>query len=119
MVKSIGLGFLVAGLIAVSPELSLARNAHSREELKILNDSAAALKKINPALTEKMVKYAAEEEKESKGIANVNDDSVENEKAGVAFLRNVAKVLKVSDPELSNGLTRYAEKEDEEIAEMK
>ncbi len=119
VVKSMGIGLLLAGIIMVSPQLSLAHNTHSQEELNILNNSAAALKKIEPTLSGKMVQYAAEEEKESKGIANANDDSVENEKVGVQFLLNVAEVLKTANPELSKGLTRYAEKEKIEISEMK
>ncbi|MDD5439709.1 MAG: hypothetical protein PHS37_05955 [Candidatus Omnitrophica bacterium] len=118
-VKSIGIMVLLLGGIAVSATVSFAKNDHSQEEIKVLNDSALALEKSDPVLAARLLKYAAEEEKEAGQMENENDKSVDNEEAGVKLLLEGAEALKGTNRELSNNLAFYAEREKQEIAEMK
>jgi predicted Zn-dependent protease len=118
VMERIGTGLLI-GMFVVAAGTSFAKNDHSEAELKVLSESAAALKQSNPKLSEKLSKYAAEEEKEAKQQENENDKDVAKEEEGVKMLQEAAKALKATNPELAKGLTQYAEKEKKEIAEMK
>ena len=56
----------VFGLAASRPAASLAHEMHSKQDIPILKDSAAALKPVNPELAKKLAKFSESESQEKR-----------------------------------------------------
>jgi len=84
--------------------------AHSAKELKMLNDSAAALSSSNPDLSLRLTDFAKKESTEKNGDemreAGHSDD--------VQLLKQAADALRKSHPDLARDLRRYAAREERE-----
>lgn len=102
---------LILGL--VFPFSKAFAGEHSKAELQTLNDSATALKSINPSLADKLSRYAAREadEKEQAEEAEENEAS---ENGNIQMLKDAASALKASRPDLADSLSQYADKEAKE-----
>ena len=85
---------------------------HSKKEMKLLKDSAAALQTSNPALAGKLKSYATKEAGEKEETESKEAET--DEKQDVQMLRDSAAALKTTRPDLAKGLRRYAEKEEKE-----
>ncbi len=119
MAKYTGVVLFVLGIVLASAQSSFALNDHSPEEIAVLKDSAAALEKSDPDLSQKHASNAANEQKEADGSETGETENMAYEEDGVRLLESASEALKDADPGLSSGLARYAEKEKIEIAEAR
>ncbi len=91
-----------------------ARKDHHQAQIKLLQDSAAALQTSNPELGTKLSAWAADEmnEKEDKGHEEMEGKtekkSNEDHQSRLKLLRDSAIALQTSHPDLATGLTNQA-----------
>lgn len=114
------LAVLVISALLPAAQAFADKGEHSKKDIKLLNDSSAALASINPGLSEKLQKYASKEstEMESREAEKAEAGKGEkSEKKDIKMLRDAAKALKPSRPDLAKGLDRYAAKEQKEQRE--
>ena len=97
---------------------SAEENEHSKADIQSLRDGAAALKAVNPELSEKLGKYADKEANEKKE-AEEKEEMEEHNEGSIKLLNDSAAALQVSNPKLSESLKKYAEHEAEEGKEKK
>ena len=83
---------------------------HKAADVQSLRDGAAALKAINPELSEKLSKYADEEANE-KEEAEEQEEMEEHEEGNIKLLSDSAAALQASNPQLADSLKKYADKE--------
>jgi hypothetical protein len=91
-------------------------NEHSKADIQSLRDGAAALKAINPDLSEKLGKYADKEANE-KGESEEKEEMEEHEEGNIKLLNDSAAALQASNPQIAESLKKYAEHEAEEEKE--
>lgn len=106
---------LALSLLSVSQAFA-ARMEHSKKDIKLLNDSAAALASVDPDLSGRLTKYADKEAGEK--AEAVKAESKMTMKDDAKLLKDAAAALKASRPDLSKGLDRYAAKESREHRRM-
>ncbi len=130
-VKSLFVMVALCGALALLSGISSAEmgsgawKEYHQAQIKLLQDSAAALKSSSPKLSKALSKFAHEEEEE---IGEAREKEVEGKKeekdekhaqANIQVLRDSAKALKASNPELSAGLIKIADDEaKEELSEQ-
>ena len=92
------------------------------QEAKTLNEAAAALQKINPALSQDLYKFANEEENEIEGQGEgkeeaegqAENDREEHHQGHIKLLKDSAAILEKSNPDLAKKLIEMASKKHEE-----
>lgn len=97
---------LVTGLLF--PASAFADGKHSKEEMKLLNDSAAALSGIDADLSARVKEMASHEKREKKGL----EKSAEARAAYVQSLRDAAAALRATRADLAERLEKFAEKKE-------
>ena len=85
---------------------------HNKKEIKLLNDSAAALASVNPDPSDRLTQYASKEAGEK--TEAVKAESKTLMKDDLKLVKDAAAALRASRPDLSKGLDRYAVKESRE-----
>lgn len=99
--------YAMAAALALAASPAFAGQEHSRKEIRLINDSAAALQSTHPELSSKLKGYAAQEKGES--------DRVETDRPeDIQMLRDSAAALESVKPSLARGLRRLASKEETE-----
>ena len=91
---------------------------HKQADVQSLRDGATALKATNPALSEKLSKYADKEANE-KEEAEEKEEMEEHEEGNIKLLNDSAAALQASNPQLSEALKKYADNESKEGEEEK
>lgn len=99
--------FALAAVLALAALPAFAGHEHSRKEIRLLNDSAAALQSTHPELSSKLKSYASIEKGES-------DRSVTDRPEDIQMLRDCAAALESKKPSLARDLRRLASKEEGE-----
>ena len=102
---------IMLALVAALSAPAMAHGKHMKKDIKLLNDSAAALESTNPDLSSKLKDLAVREEavKETK-----TEESVGQDQADVQIIKDSANALRGSRPDLAKGLDRFAIKESRE-----
>ncbi|HVE13496.1 MAG TPA: hypothetical protein VNI01_08900 [Elusimicrobiota bacterium] len=111
--KTMIAGFLLLALCG-APESRAAAAAmeHGSRAVKMLNDSATALQKIDPDLAGRLQQYATKEAAET---GKTEMKNAGDEKGDIQLLRDSASALKKTRPDLAKALNRYADKESREM----
>lgn len=94
------------------------RAAHNEHDIKLLNDSSAALTGIDSGLARKVQRYASKESGETEAKAGKKAktrEKAKTDKDDIEMLREASRKLKPTRPDLSKGLDRYAEMESREV----
>jgi hypothetical protein len=95
---------VAAGLISSLPAQLLAQDAPDvAEDIKMLRDSAQALKSSDPELSNKVNIYADMEQEELLGREGTEGEA--------AMLKTAARKLEKTNPELAGRLNAFADKE--------
>lgn len=86
--------------------------ATGKNEIKVLNESAAALTTIDPVLAARLKKFAAKEsgEREEKA-GSLRRDSAKTDAQEAQLLKDSAAALRPSRPDLAKKLERYSKEE--------
>lgn len=108
------MALFVAALLLPAAQ-AFAGGEHSKKEIKLLKDSAAALSSSNPDLSNQLTKYASKEAGEKEETESEQAET--SDKQDLKMLRDAASALKESHPDLSKGLRKYASKEEREESE--
>ncbi len=120
--KSLFAVVTVCGAVALLSGVSSAEmgsgagKAHHQAQVKLLQDSAAALQTSNPDLAKKLSAWATDEmnEKEEKGHEEMEGKaekkSDEEHQARLKLLKDSAAALQASHPDLAKDLTKKANK---------
>src|SRR5258708_619960 len=66
LLKGVLMGVVVTSCMVLLSSLSFAEKGHEQKKIKLLNESAAALKASNPDLAAKLTEYANDEANELK-----------------------------------------------------
>ncbi len=119
-------GLVVLGLGLSFSGTSFAHKEDNRAFIKLMNDSAAALKASRPDLASELTKWSSEEanEKEEKGEKKELEGKAEKEmherrEAHLKLLRDSAAALQQSNPSLAADLTKTANQKAKRMAEKK
>ncbi len=116
--RAVVMGLVVSGSIVLLSSISFAAKDKEKDQIKVLNDAAAALKESNPDLSADLTKYANEEAKEMGGkkgekkeLEGKKEEAMEKEHKGhIKLLRDSAAALEKSHPELAESLTQMADR---------
>jgi len=104
---------LIAAALLLPATQALADGEHSKKEIKLLNDSAAALTSSNPDLSNQLRDFASKESGETE--ENESEQAETSGKEDIKMLRSAADALEKSRPDLCKGLNNYAKKEEREM----
>jgi hypothetical protein len=107
MKTTMAVAFLALALIPAGAQAH--DRAHSKSEIKLLKDSAAALAPTDPVLSAKLKDYAAQGAGKKELAEGAQDEAAEQQ--DIQLLRDSASALKPSRPGLAKGLNRLADKE--------
>ena len=129
LLRTIAIGLSLAGLIALSPRALFAEQEHSKMDhakgnheafIKLVNDSAAALKTSNPDLATGLSNYAAKEATEL-GAKKEEKEAKEKEDKGaiIKLFKDSSAALKASHPDLAAGLLQKADKLEKRLEQKK
>ncbi len=124
--KNVLIGLAVVGIVSILSSVSFAQEKEGAK-IKILQDSAVALKQSNPTLSVGLTKFANEEmsEKQEKEEKNEVKEMKEPEsmpgyrEAHIKLLKDSAVALQQSHPELAAELTKYADRKAKKTEEIK
>ena len=103
MVTVCGAVVLLSGLSSAEMESGMGK-AHHQAQVKLLQDSAAALQTSNPELAKKLSAWATDEMNEKEGKGH------EERQARLKLLKDSAAALQASHPDLAASLTKKANK---------
>lgn len=107
--------FAVALLLPAAQAFADGGREHGKKEIKLLNDSAAALSSTHPDLSKRLKQYASKESGEKE--ENESEQAETSAKDDINMLRESADALEKSRPDLCKGLNQYAKKEERERRE--
>ena len=108
------MALIAAALLLPAAQALADGGEHSKKEIKLLKDSAAALSSTNPDLSKRLKTYASKEageKEETKG-----QEAETSDKDDINMLKEASSALKTSRPDLSKGLQKFAAKEEREEA---
>ena len=109
-------GVLLSMLVFLGSSTVSCAAEHEKQDIQMLKDAAAALKTINPHLSNKLSKQAdleAKEEATGKEIGEMNEGGK------IKLLNDSSAALKQVNPKLADALTKYAKEEAQEEKEEK
>ena len=110
-------GVFVACVVVLLSSAAFAGSIKEKDKVKILNDSAVALLQSNPSLSAALAKFANEEGQEIGKSDEIEAEGKEEKseensaEANIKVVRDAARALLESRPELSKALTKFANEE--------
>lgn len=115
--RNIATALLLTAATALFSSVSFAGTIHDKDEIQALRDAAQALEEYRPDLSDKLNAYSDDESIEAVEYKDMSDPAdIEAERAregsGISLMREAAKALKDSRPDLALALIAYADKED-------
>ena len=127
LLKGMVLGLFAASFVMLLSSVSFAEEKNPEAFVKLLKDSAMALQQSNPALSDKLIKFAKEEAKEKMEKEEKNEAEETKEPKGMKgheeehmkLLKDAAAALQQSNPDLTAELTKYIAQKTEKMEKGK
>ncbi len=121
--KMMMVGLTVTGVVVLLSSTSFSAEGKEQAKVKLLNDAAVALVKLNPDLAQRLTKFALQEavEKENKNEGKKEPEGAKEEgmhkgyAEHIKLLRDSATALKQSYPELALSLLQMADRSEKKM----